>query len=78
MPEELGMPNFIQQLLSAEIARLKEDVARFEWVLPIIDAEGELGDRRTVLVGKQFMRGLAGRAAIDAAIAEEVNECRKN
>lgn len=53
-----------------EWEQLKKDAQRFEFVLPIINVEGAEGDRRAVLVCKQFARGLQGRAAIDAAMAE--------
>ncbi len=53
----------------ADFAReLERDAARFEWALPILTAAGDEGDRRALTLAKQFLLGLDGREALDAAM----------
>ena len=54
-----------EQLASA--LKAKEDAERFEWCLPILTAQGDLGDKRALALGLTLLQGLDGREAIDAA-----------
>jgi hypothetical protein len=53
-----------------EKRELERDADRFAFVLPILTAQGNLGDQRAYAIGLALMRGLDGRAAVDAAVAK--------
>jgi hypothetical protein len=53
------------------LARMREDVARLEWVLPMLTGEDNpIADARTRAMGLALIRKLNGREAIDAARKE--------
>jgi len=66
-----------QRLLREALASAKAerdaalaDARRFEWSLPILCVQGDLGDAHALLLCAAFAKGLDGRAAIDAAMQE--------
>jgi hypothetical protein len=53
------------------LARMREDVARLEWLLPVIGGDDTpIANARTLALGKALMNKLDGREAIDAARKE--------
>jgi hypothetical protein len=53
------------------LARMREDVARFEWVLPVVCGDDTpIANARTHAMGLALMNKLEGREAIDAARKE--------
>jgi hypothetical protein len=58
------------ETLKARLDIEMDDVFRFDWVLPILCAQGGTGDMRAMALALQLTKGLDGREAIDAARAE--------
>lgn len=54
------------------LAQNAKDAERLDWLLPLLmdGAEVPEADARTLALGRALIKGLSGRTAIDAAIAE--------
>lgn len=52
-----------------ELAELRQDKARLEWILPIVTGvDSDEVDRKAMAVARALFAGLDGRAAIDKAM----------
>ena len=72
--QTMGLHHHVEDIrnLLAELDAARRDAKRFEWSLDLLlGNDFQEADAKTIRLAKQLMRGLDGRAAIDAAMAQQ-------